>query len=74
MILLKSGFSKSTKYGLHLGELNAWIKTLFSVLRKSMKDPSVKLYKGKRSKDLFQVDFEEFNYIPHIVAKEMGLV
>ena len=32
-------------------------------------NPHVKLYRGKRSADLFQVIFEQFNYIPHIFTK-----
>mgnify|MGYP000913345818 CR=1 FL=1 len=37
-------------------------------------NPDVKLYRGKRSNELFKVEFEQVNYTPHIVAKKLGLI
>lgn len=34
----------------------------------------VKYWKGKRSDTKFELEFEDFNYIPYIVAKDRGLV
>lgn len=36
-------------------------------------NPNVKLYRGKRSKSKFKVDFTEFGYLPYIEAKSRGL-
>ncbi|MBK8195342.1 MAG: DUF2971 domain-containing protein [Lewinellaceae bacterium] len=36
-------------------------------------NPSVELYRGTRSNELFKVKFEKVNYTPYIVAKKLGL-
>lgn len=37
-------------------------------------NPNVKLYRGKRSRTEFQIIFDEFQYISHIEAKNLGLI
>lgn len=37
-------------------------------------NPVVEFWKGKLSKSEFKVEFDQVNYIPHIVAKEIGLI
>ncbi len=36
-------------------------------------NPDVEFWQGNRSSESFSVDFEQFGYTPHIVAREMGL-
>ena len=36
-------------------------------------NPNVKLYRGRRSSELFKVEFEQVHYTPYIVAKKLGL-
>ena len=37
-------------------------------------NPDVEFWKGKLSKTEFKIEFDKFNYIPHVVAKKMGLI
>ncbi|MDD2736102.1 MAG: DUF2971 domain-containing protein [Desulfuromonadaceae bacterium] len=37
-------------------------------------NPEVEFWRGKLSKSEFKVEFEQVNYIPHIIAKGIGLI
>jgi len=37
-------------------------------------NPQVEFWRGRLSKSEFKVEFEKVDYMPHVVAKEMGLV
>jgi Protein of unknown function (DUF2971) len=37
-------------------------------------NPNVEYWRGQKSKERFNVEFEKFPYIPHVIAKHLGLL
>jgi hypothetical protein len=59
---------KGVYFGPDIDEVN--LQIICTIL--FCQNEEVKFYKSKRSNDKFEVEFQEFKYVPHVIAEKVG--